>query len=278
MSQKTPASLDELWDAIPTGPAPVEELLARGHAANRRRRVRLGAAMAAAIVAGAFATTGVLSHPANHPGLAIPAAGTRLVGMGRVAVAVPTSWALNAATCNAPFTDTTYFAFPQQCIGPARPVSSVDITSRPSFETNTEPSGALKPAGSVAGHRVVADSVTCPVGLDESCWQAFGIPDLHAYFTVTIPTWVKGGAVTRINAIRNSLTVLPSKQAAVPFVTPGSSVAEVRAALESAGFTVVIHPRTCPVAGTCRSPMGTSPAAGLVVPAGSTVAIHVVGH
>lgn len=57
MTDKTPATLDRLWHDIPTGPAPIADLLIAGHAAKRRRRraVLAGtAAMTALIVGGGF--------------------------------------------------------------------------------------------------------------------------------------------------------------------------------------------------------------------------------
>ena len=38
MTDKTPATLDQLWDEIPTGPAPIVHLVTAGHVARRRKR------------------------------------------------------------------------------------------------------------------------------------------------------------------------------------------------------------------------------------------------
>jgi len=51
MTEKTPHTLDRLWDEIPTGPAPIHSLLTAGHAAKRRSGVfRIVATVAAAAV------------------------------------------------------------------------------------------------------------------------------------------------------------------------------------------------------------------------------------
>lgn len=281
MSEKTPRTLDRLWDDIPTGNAPIDQLLTSGRAARRRRRraIVAGATATVAVVVGA----GVIGTQALNAGprrgddlVAAPTPGTRLVGTGQVAVAIPAGWADGQASCNSPVKDTAFFPWPQDCVGLDRYVSSVAITSGEFTETGTRLSD-LEPAGQVEGHQVVANQATCPVGQGESCGQVFGIPDLDAYFTVTIPAEEAGGAINQIDAIRNSLTVLPDDQTTVPFVAPGASVSQMRAALEAAGLAAAVNQQTCPPTASCKiGVLGTTPAAGSVVPAGSTVTINVM--
>jgi hypothetical protein len=77
-----------------------------------------------------------------------------------------------------------------------------------------------------------------------------------------------------IDGIRRSLTVLPEGQTAVPFVTPPSGVARYRAALEAAGLRTEVHEVPCPDSAFCVNEVwGTTPAAGHVVPTGSTVTV-----
>jgi hypothetical protein len=282
--QTPPSTLDRLWDDIPTGHAPIDHLLTSGRAARRRRHrtVVAGAVAKVAVVLGA----GVIGTQALNSGagrgddlVAAPAPATRLVGTGQAAVAIPAGWADGAASCNSPVKDTAFFPWPQDCIGPDRYVSSVAIT------TQDPQTGRLvddvhldrHPDGQVAGHEVVASAPDCPVGQGESCQQVFGIPDLDAYFTVTIPEDVEGGAISQIDAIRHSLTVLPDDQTAVPFVTPGGLVSQMREAMEAAGLAVVVHRMTCGPTDSCMSGVvGTTPAAGTVVATGSTVTINVM--
>ncbi len=79
MTDKTPATLDRLWDDIPTGPAPIGDILTAGHAAKRRQRrtILAGTAATTALVlsAGYFA-----SHAFTGPGHApvAPASGNHL--------------------------------------------------------------------------------------------------------------------------------------------------------------------------------------------------------
>jgi hypothetical protein len=105
----------------------------------------------------------------------------------------------------------------------------------------------------------------------------FGVPDLHAYVTVTVPRDPGSEPFRRIDAIRTSLTVLPSGQAAVPFVAPGSGLAGYRTALDAAGLHAKVRVDRCPALASCGTGVwGTQPAAGRVVPAGSTVTVVVV--
>jgi hypothetical protein len=49
MTDKTPATLDRLWTEVPTGHAPIDDILAAGHSAKRRSRRVVVAGTAAAI-------------------------------------------------------------------------------------------------------------------------------------------------------------------------------------------------------------------------------------
>lgn len=59
MTEKTPDTLDRLWDDIPTGHAPITDILAAGQAAKRRKRRTVLAGVAAAtalVIGGGFVT------------------------------------------------------------------------------------------------------------------------------------------------------------------------------------------------------------------------------
>lgn len=279
MPEQTPPVLDRLWDEVPVDHLPVGDLLVAGHARRRRRRALAGgvAAAAALVVAGGVAGAQLLDGGQSGGTAAGPAPGatTRLVGIGRVAVGVPASWDENAASCNSPIRDTTYFPTPQDCIGPLRLVSSVAITSLPPSRS-VAGFPDLTADGEIGGHQVVASPATCSPGQGESCRQTFGVPDLDAYFSVTIPQDEPGGALGEIRAIRESLTILPQDQVAVPFVFQ-PSLKEARAVLQRAGLDVEVLRTPCPAGADCGfGVMGSTPAAGRVVPLGSTVTIDVM--
>jgi len=197
-------------------------------------------------------------------------AGTRLAAIGRVAVSVPAGWAEGAATCNAPTTNTVYFPYPQDCLElDTRRVSSVALTS------TTQQQG-LEPTGRVDGHQVVAGPTDCRTRV-RTCVEVFGVPDLHAYVTVAVPRTSGTEPFDVIDGIRRSLTVLPEGQTAVPFVSPDSGLGQARATLEAAGLRVEVRTHTCPTNAFCGTGVQeTVPAAGRVVPAGSTVRVVVL--
>ena len=228
-------------------------------------------------------TRDVTVTAADVPEGPAPSEATRQVGIGRVAVSVPAAWAENAASCNSPFKDTAFFPWPQDCaLAQSRAVSSVAITTGEFTETGTR-LGDLQPAGSLGDHQVVQSPPNCLQGFPASgqgssthCTQTFGIPDLHAYFTASI---IGNDAEHRLNAIRESLTVLPEDQVTVPFVTPGTSLDGVRAALETAGLSVDVVRWTCPPTADCVGGVDIDdPTVGSVVPAGSTVTVKVLDN
>lgn len=278
MPEQTPSALDRLWDEIPVDHLPVGDLLVEGHVRRRRRRARIGgvAVAAALVVAGGVAGAQLLDGAESGGTVAGPNPGgdTRLAGIGRAAVAVPASWAENDASCNSPVRDTTYFPWPQDCIGPSRLVSSVAITSvRPDARMPAD--AAVKPDGEVGGHEVVATKATCSPGQGESCRQVFGVPDLDAWFSVTIPQ-DEGNALEQIRAIRESLMVLPDDKVAVPYVFH-PSLEQLRDTLLEAGLSVEVVRKPCPKYASCGfgPSSSTTPAAGRVVPLGSNVSIAV---
>jgi len=227
------------------------------------------------VLAGVADVGGVLGSRTGPTVTAAPD-GTRWAAMGRVAVAVPDHWADGAATCNQPTRNTVFFPYGQDCLSFVRgPFSSVALTTGAFTETDTRLTG-LEPSGRVDGHQVVAGAPDCRTQA-ERCVQVFGIPDLHAYVTVTVPVGLGSEAFDTIDGIRRSLRVLPAAETAVPFVTPGSDLPRTRAALAAAGLRVDVHEVACPDTAFCGYGVwSTTPAAGHVVPAGSTVRVDVL--
>jgi len=274
MTPKPPAALDCLWETIPTGPAPVDEMISRGRADSRRRRYA-GFATAAAVVVCALVVTGgvVRARGDRANSVATPPPGTRYVGMGQVAVAVPSGWNDGAAPCNSPIRNTVYFPWPQGCGSSFHSVSSVAVSAAPRRGGLV---GSPTRAGSIGGYQVVESPALCTGGTGpESCLQWFGVPDLHVFFLVRVPR-DEAGALRQVEAIRSSLTLLPDGHTAVPFVTPGSPLPEWRSAVQDAGFVVRVRHHDCLPPGNCApGVVSTIPAAGRVAASGSTVTIDV---
>ena len=295
MTEKSPATLDRLWDDIPTGHAPIADLLSAGQAVKRRQRrvIAVGVAAATALILGIGALgTQALDGKDDRPGPVADGttdgsgSSTRLVGIGHVAVAVPASWEDDAASCNKPFKNTVFFPWPQDCVAVGEwAVSSVAITTGEFTETGHLDD--LKPADSLDGHQVVENTPNCLQGYSANgqvgsshCTQTFGIPDLRAYFTASV---IGDDAEHRLNTIRQSLTVLPEDRVAVPFVpevTSGTAPDDVRAALEKAGLSADVVEWTCPATADCAGDGVTDvePTYGSVVSVGSTVTVKVLDN
>jgi hypothetical protein len=104
-------------EGIPSGPSLVDDLVRGGTRMRRRRRllqVTAAAATAAVIGAGALLLQpggdDDRSMPVDEPTATVPAPpGTRLVGDGRIVVAVPEAWSTDDTQCNVPLSDTVAF-------------------------------------------------------------------------------------------------------------------------------------------------------------------------
>ena len=102
--------LERSAERIPIGTPPVSEMLVRADRLRRRRSTTRAVVAAAAVVAviggtalvaaqGSDPSGGSLDGPADtQPAEPVPA-GTRLVGIGHSAIAVPEDWATNALRC-----------------------------------------------------------------------------------------------------------------------------------------------------------------------------------
>jgi hypothetical protein len=205
----------EAADAITSSPVPPTSRLIAGGQRIRRRRQRLlgvgGLAAVASLIVGAGAlwfsgSDNSADNLASHT----PSA-TRLVGIGRVVVAVPASWSTNDASCNQPNADTVFFPFPQDCIGLPRPgVSSLAISDVAWREVGFVKED-LHPGRPVDGLHVRESDLSCVV---DACSQSVAVPSDHAYFRIQV---AGQGAEAVAHAIRDSLRVLPQDRVTVPF-------------------------------------------------------------
>jgi hypothetical protein len=288
MTEQNSTLLDAL-DNARIGHAPIADILLAGKAAKRRQqRVRIvGVAAAVLLIAGggAIATQAHTAMDQDRDGNSLVAnednprdpavdENTRQVGIGTAYISVPEEWGSNDASCNIPVRDTYYFPFPQACVAGATPrVSSVAIATGEFPEAGIRLDG-LEPAGNIDGHQIVQNTAVCELSDPGACTQIFGIPDLDAYFRVTV--WSDEGGEAVVQTIRDSLTLLTSDQTMVPFIPHGKE-AEVVAALEGARLTVEFERTTCPAMADCIGGVtGLEPSVGTVIPVGSTVTVTVL--
>lgn len=174
--------LQQASDRVQVGAPPIAEMIAGARRERRRRMVTVALASAAAVVAtvgGAALLAPLNDSPKPNPDVASPSdvvtlPGTRLVGLGHAAIAVPTGWGTNKSRCGTPQKDTVVIDV--GAIGycavsrPAR-VESVEIfqgavpTSRQPKSTGCPPSGSRPAVGqqvSVAG-RSARERSTSPL-------------------------------------------------------------------------------------------------------------------
>jgi hypothetical protein len=288
MTEHHSTLLEEL-DNARIGHAPIADIVLAGKAAKRRQhRVRIvGVAAAALLIAagGTIATQARTGIDQGRDGESLVADGdntpdpavnknTRQIGIGTAYISVPEKWDSNDASCNTPIRDTYYFPFPQDCVAGATPrVSSVAIATGAFPQAGIRLDG-LEPAGRIDGHQIVQNTATCELSDPGACTQTFGIPDLDAYFHVTV--WSNDGGEDVVQTIRDSLALVNSDQTIVPFVPHGKE-AEVVAALEDAGLTVEVERATCPAMADCIGGItGLKPPVGTVISVGSTVTVTVL--
>lgn len=284
MTEHQRTLLDGL-DDMPVGSAPIGDLLLGGKAAKRRRRTLITGAAAATILTiggGAVATQTIMGPEGQRGNDSLIADGsdrsgngdTRSVGIGGAYVAVPSNWGSNQASCNTPIRDTYYFPYPRDCVAGVNPrVSSVAIATGAFPEAGIR-LNRLRPAGELDGHEVLETPATCELSEPGACTQTFAVPDLDAYFHVTV--WSDDGGSEVVRTIRESLAPLDAGQTIVPF-TPHGTETEVMAAMKAAGLSVEIERTTCPDTANCMAGVtDIEPAVGTVVPTGSTVAVTVL--
>jgi len=108
--------LERLGERSPVGPAPTAQMLADAGRSRRRRTTWVAAAAVLAVVGGVAVLGqqtgpgdgdgGPATDPTSGPTRFVPPAGTRLVGVGHAAIAVPEGWGTNELHCGTPQKDT----------------------------------------------------------------------------------------------------------------------------------------------------------------------------
>lgn len=290
MNENGPETLERLLRDLPVGPAPIEEMLVTGRARKTRRR-RLSIAGVAAVAVLAVGGGAVAAQQAggaderdrskvfaDDPGQTNPevsdALGSdpRQVGIGQVAVSVPGAWSSQdpLAVCETTLSGAVIFPSTLFCNPPQ--VSSLAI--RPEGLSNEDLYGWLD-TYMVDGSEVTITPVECEdSNTGVTCTQQFGFEGLDAWFTATVHQ-DDGGRAT-LDAIRESLTVLPESQTTVPPVRARSAAA-VGDAIRAAGLEAATVEEDCPPNAHCiLGVTGISPSAGTVVERGSQVVVSVL--
>ncbi len=270
---------------------PAEELVRRGRQSRRRSRAAtvLGAAAAVGVVAvgsvlvsdlaqapvGPTATPTTMpiaTKPSTRDGLVTPP-GTRLVGMGPVAVAVPESWGTNNVRCGTPLADTVVFegTGTRTCLVPPRDVSSVHFGRIGTWEPRSWEQNATTTID--LGEVEITRSDIGPY--DEGPGEP---PYDFAVGVVTVPghdvaMWVVSTNQELIRRILDSVRDIPAGYVAVPAPSAPDRTPSFE---ENAGLDV----RQVTVYRAGLSPgvvLSSDPPFGSIVPEGSSVTRTVSG-
>jgi hypothetical protein len=275
--------------------APADELLRRGRKVRRRTRVIAGVGVAAAVglvVVGSvvlFDTTNRADQPATtattattapsetpppstQNGLVTPP-GTRLVGMGPIAVAVPQSWGTNDVRCGTPLSDTVVFESTgtRSCFVEQRDVSSVHFGRIGMWERRTWERNATTAMD--LGEIDITRSEIGPYreGLGEPTYPfSVGVVTVPGY---DVAMWVVSTDEELIRSVLDSVREIPNGYVAVPVRSAASRTWPFEA---DAGLDV----RQVAVYREGVSPgvlLSSDPPLGSIVPRGSRVRLTVSG-
>lgn len=293
-------TLDRLWDDVPVGNPPIDDLVRGGKTMRRRARLRAAGAAAAltlVVVAGTtVAANTVFDGGPPRPDREVPAAdvtaptapaGQRLVGMGRVVVAVPAEWGTNELDgCGSPAEPTGWFPIetPLDCVTFPYRVASVQFTTLDTDEGRQAAKHATT-STEVDGVEVRRGIFECPPIAEclfspNAAPEYVVVPSEDVVITLFGPERVQD----TLDAIADSVQILPEGYTTVPFVE-GNNLAAWKAAIAEAGLVPDGAPPECedvltPQPGVstsalceARPRMRLEPGPGSVVVVGSTVTL-----
>jgi hypothetical protein len=257
---------------------------ARVGAKTRRRRVVItlastavvGMAIGGTVLASILGGIADPGPPAGSPpGPIVTPPGTRLVGAGHAAIAVPKEWGTNKALCGVPQQDTVVIdvAAIEACL-PRRPrgVDSVEIrTGPPPFYYHADETTLID------GVPAERQKTACSPGGRPVCIGITYLPSLGVMFIADSST-----SRAEVDRILSWIRIVPDR-IAVPGVDKirtdeqGGARATYVDVLHRASLTAEIHAKTVP-----GSPAGyilaVSPAPGTMVEPGAVVMVTVVAE
>lgn len=263
--------------------------VARRRVTRRRRLDALGAVtvvvavIAGVVVVGVNRTPDHLGRPPSpaasvlEPSPVTAPPGTRLVGIGHAAVAVPDRWGTNQTQCRVPQQDTVVIdvgVFPACATSRPAGVESVELwQGRPRFDF-------------AADETIEIDAVpaqkqrtTCGPGMIKGtvCAGAVYLPSLKAGFRAESST-----SAAEVDRILSWIRIVPDAVAVPGYQqlaadAQGNGQQQYLEVLQAAGLTVQVRTRKMPAV-PAGLVLGISPAAGTVVAPGSVVTVTVVAE
>lgn len=282
-AQNSLPSLEQLWNDIATGTVPIDELMREGRRVRRRRRVAAvvsAAAAVAAIVAGVGLMGALMAPSGEHRQHLVAAApevpaGTRLVGAGRVALAVPEDWVTGGAdgclAASEAAIRTRQYPPPPAVVCPPRGEYSSVSVSRLASPGGTHTLRFATTRREVDGVEVLTGQGDC----QDTGYCALSryptyvvVPSENVVFTLFGPARDQ----STLFSIAASLQILPDGYTSVPEVRT-DDVSAARRVLENAGLRAEYQP--CGANQLCLKvvdgPLNTEPSAGTVVQKGSII-------
>lgn len=278
--------LERAADQTAVGSAPLESIRAGAAQRSRRRALAWAGASTAAlvgIIAGAVFVTSAAPSERPRPPVTTDAPdqgpqGTRLVGLGHLAIAVPEEWDTNRARCGTPMRDTVVInvGVIETC-AIARPegVESVEIVEgEPRFDF--APDGAVL----VDGVEAQRQSTACTretLGGVRVCSGTVYFPAHRTWFRAESSTGREDvdRILDRIRVVSDKIGVPAFQPLAVN--AQGRSGEKYATRLAEQGFEVEVQTRRMS-AGKPGYVLDASPAPGTMLPPGSTVTITVIAE
>ncbi len=284
--------LERAADRIPVGPPPLDDVLVQ---ATRHRRRRTGAAMmsSAAAVVVAMVGSALLLSPnstppppvvtpsvaATQPSVAATPPGTRLVGLGQAAIAVPVTWGTNETLCGTPKQDTVVIDVGAigACLT-SRPegIDSVELTQGPvRFDFAADTTSDI---GGLPADRQATTCTASPLEQGSTCYGTIFIPSLAVSFRAESST-DKATVDEILSWIRilPDIVGVPGYQSANLQTPQGDARDRYVAAARAEGLEVrvVTEKRPAIDAGFI---LDVSPEPGTMVPPGTEVTLTVVAE
>lgn len=269
-------------DQTPVGPPPLDALHAGATRRRRRRTAGLTATAAVAVAAVIGGTTLLTSHdktaPVTSPTPTPVAPATRLVGFGHAAIAVPADWPTNKSMCGTPKQDTLLLDDPSAalfCASFRLPgVESVGLYyGRPRVDFHADETFEID------GVRAERQRTTCstsnyPKANTTTCVSTVSIPSLKVWFLADSST-----SAEEVDRILSWIRIVPNLSGVPSYWslvgTPLNPVAEAYAPELAAAGLKVQYKRVKSPSYSTGTILGVAPAAGTMLPVGSTVTVTV---
>lgn len=281
--------LERSADRTSVGSPPVPEMLAHADGL-RRRRTALRAAVAAtsvvAVVGGTALVTAPGTDPAPSPPVDSPAVdlappGTRLVGIGHSAIAVPEEWATNALRCGEAEKPTVVIGVTaiEACLWLGAPAVD-NVWLEPGLSEPLYPAEDFEIDGVAAqrGPTTCTDADTVDgVEVPRKCTATVYLPTESASYRAEAATEERVEEILSWIRVHPELVALPGYERVNSNHQDDDAGEHYRAALEDAGFVVETVTESQP-GGKPGYILGVDPQPGTMAEPGDTVTITEVAE